>query len=61
MSDAERIRPEKSEVFELICDNSLASSRPGWRPRVSLDDGLRQVTEYVEVHRSQFKADLYNV
>jgi NAD dependent epimerase/dehydratase len=61
VSDAERVRPEKSEVFELICDNSLAARVMGWQPRVTLDDGLRQVIEYVDAHRARFKADLYNV
>jgi NAD dependent epimerase/dehydratase len=61
VSDAERVRPDKSEVFELICDNSLALSLLGWRPTVSLDDGLVQAIDYVRLHRDQFKADQYVV
>jgi NAD dependent epimerase/dehydratase len=61
VSDTARVRPDKSEVFELICDHTLASTLLGWRPRVSLDDGLQQVIDYVGSHRGQFKADLYNV
>ena len=61
VSDAERVRPEKSEVFELICDNSLAASLLGWRPRVSLDEGLSQVIDYVSAHRQAFKPDMYTV
>lgn len=61
VTESERVRPDKSEVFELICDNRLAATLAGWQPRVSLDDGLRQVIEYVDRHRAAFKADTYNV
>jgi NAD dependent epimerase/dehydratase len=60
-TDAERIRPEKSEVFELICDNALAATLLGWQPRVSLDDGLARVIDYVSAHRDSFKPDVYTV
>ena len=59
--DDDRVRPEKSEVFELICDNRLAGDLLGWRPRVSLDDGLTQVIAYVSAHRDAFKPDIYTV
>jgi NAD dependent epimerase/dehydratase len=61
ISDADRIRPEKSEVFELICDYTLAKDVMGWTPRVTLDEGLARVIDYVSSHRGHFKADLYNV
>ena len=61
VSDPERKRPDRSEVFELICDNGLAARLMGWRPRVTLDDGLRQVIEHVGRHRDSYKPDIYNV
>ena len=61
ISDETRTRPEKSEVFELVCDNRRAQALTGWRPRVSLDEGLRRTIEYVRRHADQFKAELYNV
>jgi nucleoside-diphosphate-sugar epimerase len=57
----ERVRPEKSEVFTLICDRTKAEKLLGWAPRVSLDDGLRAVIEFVDRHSARFKADIYNV
>lgn len=60
-TDAERIRPEKSEVFELICDNTLAATLIGWKPSVSLDEGLARVIDYVSAHRGSFKPDVYTV
>lgn len=61
VTDEERIRPEKSEVFELICDNKLAERLTGWRPQVSLDEGLKRVIDYVERNRDKFNASIYNV
>jgi NAD dependent epimerase/dehydratase len=57
----ERVRPEKSEVFTLICDRTKAEKLLGWVPRVSLDDGLRAVIAFVDRHSARFKADIYNV
>jgi len=61
VADETRIRPEKSEVFELVCDNSLAHRVAGWRPSVSLDDGLLETISYIRANLTRYKADLYNV
>lgn len=60
-SSDERVRPEKSEVFTLICDNSRAREAMGWRPQVSLDEGLAQVIEWVRANPSLFRAEEYTV
>ena len=57
----ERLRPERSEVFTLICDNRKAAEMLGWRPSVSLDDGLRAVIDWVREHPALYKAEAYNV
>ena len=56
-----RVRPVKSEVMELICDNALAKDLLDWQPRVSLDEGLRQVIRFVADHPDLYKVELYNV
>jgi UDP-glucose 4-epimerase len=38
--DAQRIRPERSEVRALLADSRLFETAAGWRPRVSFEDGL---------------------
>lgn len=38
--DEKRLRPEKSEVDELISNNKKAAKLLDWRPEISLDDGL---------------------
>jgi NAD dependent epimerase/dehydratase len=59
-STSERLRPERSEVFTLICDSHKAQSVLQWRPKVSLDDGLRSVIDWIRVHPNAYKSDLYN-
>jgi len=54
-TDEEKIRPEKSEVKLLICDNLKAKERIGWEPQTSLRDGLKKTIEYM-----QKNINLYN-
>jgi NAD dependent epimerase/dehydratase len=39
--DKERLRPAASEVMRLVCDSARIRGI-GWRPQVSLDEGLEQ-------------------
>jgi len=59
--DKERIRPDKSEVTELICDNSKARRLIGWKPKYSLDEKLDETTEWYKNHLILFKDYLYNI
>lgn len=59
--DHARIRPERSEVLRLICGNKKALKLTGWKPRVTLEQGLARTAEYVRAHLSDYKAELYNV
>ena len=44
--DPERVRPSKSEVQRLYCDNAKAKALVGWSPAHGLDDGLRKTIEW---------------
>lgn len=59
--DRARVRPERSEVMRLICGNKKALKLTGWKPRVTLEQGLARTAEYVRAHLSDYKAGLYNV
>jgi NAD dependent epimerase/dehydratase len=59
--DENRIRPEKSEVMELICDNSKAKKLLGWEPKHSLDEGLRETINWIKEHQKLYKSNIYNV
>lgn len=59
--ERERVRPEKSEVLELICNNQRARTVLGWAPRVSLDEGLDAVIKYIGDNGRSYKSDRYGV
>jgi len=46
IEDKARIRPEKSEVMELLCDNTKAKDLLGWTPQYDLEKGLREVINF---------------
>jgi NAD dependent epimerase/dehydratase len=59
--DRARVRPAKSEVMKLLCDNKKAKRLTGWAPRHSLEEGLVATIEWVRRNLSRYKAGLYNV
>ncbi len=61
IADAKRIRPEKSEVMKLICNNSKAWSTIGWKPLYTLEDGLRESVEDIKQNINRYKVSVYNV
>jgi len=60
-TDEGRIRPEKSEVMQLICDNSKAKKLLGWSPHYSLDDGLKETITWITQNRHIYKSKKYNL
>lgn len=62
-TDDQRLRPSRSEVERLWCDNSRISSLTGFRPRVGIREGLARTIEWLrQPHNlSKYKAHIYNV
>ncbi len=62
VTDPERLRPSKSEVFRLCGDNTLIKSLTGWRPRVSLEEGIAITAEWLghPENLRQYKTNIYN-
>jgi len=60
-SDDKRVRPEKSEVMQLICDNEKAKKIIGWSPHYSLDQGLKETLHWIRQNRSVYKPGFYNL
>ncbi|MDR3355416.1 MAG: NAD-dependent 4,6-dehydratase LegB [Synergistaceae bacterium] len=58
--DESRLRPANSEVERLCSDASLARSL-GWRPNVSLTDGLSATIDWIRRNAGRFKTDVYAV
>ena len=61
VTEAARVRPDDSEVLELVASASAIRERAGWTPEVSLDQGLARAILYVREHLDSYKAALYNV
>ncbi len=63
VTEEERMRPEKSEVERLVCDNSLMRRLTGWEPETSLRKGLSMTIEWFREggNLERYKARLYNI
>ncbi|QPK63122.1 SDR family oxidoreductase [Methylomonas sp. LL1] len=61
--DEQRLRPEKSEVNRLWCDNGKIKQLTGFAPQVSLENGLRRTVDWFcdPDNLKKYKADIYNV
>jgi NAD dependent epimerase/dehydratase len=61
--DEQRIRPEKSEVFRLWCDNTKIRELTGFEPEYSIRQGLQETINWFTrpENLSKYKADIYNV
>jgi NAD dependent epimerase/dehydratase len=59
--EADRVRPQASEVMRLISNNSKAKQLMNWEPTISLDEGLKAVIEYIEQNLADYKQDIYAV
>jgi NAD dependent epimerase/dehydratase len=61
--DEQRLRPDKSEVFRLWCDNSKMKKLTGHHPRVDLRQGLEKTINWFTKsdNLSKYKHNIYNV
>jgi len=61
VTEQTRTRPVNSEVMALICDAGAAMQRCGWSPKVSLEEGLRRVAEFIGKHPERFRPQEYTI
>lgn len=61
--DSIRVRPERSEVFRLWCDNTKIKELTGFAPEYSIDKGLKETIEWFSNrdNLNRYKWDQYNV
>jgi NAD dependent epimerase/dehydratase len=62
-TDDKRIRPEKSEVERLWCDNTLIQGLTGFKPKIPLREGLVRTVDWFSqpANLLKYKAHIYNV
>ncbi|MEI8331669.1 MAG: SDR family NAD(P)-dependent oxidoreductase [Methanomicrobiales archaeon] len=59
--EQDRVRPDKSEVMRLLCDNRLANDLTGWSPEYSLEDGLSLTIDWMKEHIRSYKTGIFTV
>jgi NAD dependent epimerase/dehydratase len=60
-ADEGRVRPEKSEVLQLVCNNVKAKTMIGWSPSVSLEQGLKETIAWIGQNKAMYKFTRYNL
>jgi NAD dependent epimerase/dehydratase len=61
VQDDQRLRPSKSEVFKLICDNRKALELTGWKPCYTLEQGLAASIDFITEQIQLYKPEEYTV
>ncbi|MCB0446132.1 MAG: NAD-dependent 4,6-dehydratase LegB [Gelidibacter sp.] len=63
VADKQRIRPEKSEVFRLWCDNAKINELTGFKPEYSIREGLEETVNWFQnpENLKKYKSGIYNV
>jgi len=63
ITEEQRIRPGKSEVHRLWCDNTKIRELTGFEPKYSIRKGLEATIEWFTKpgNLAKYKADIYNV
>ena len=61
--DENRIRPAKSEVFRLLCDNSKIKKLTGFEPQVDIREGIQRTVDWFTRpdNLKKYKSEIYNV
>ena len=59
--ETKRIRPVKSEVDTLLCDNSKILRHTKWKPQFDLETGLKKTINWITKNKQLFKEESYSV
>jgi NAD dependent epimerase/dehydratase len=56
-SDYQRLRPEKSEVDRLLCNNSKLKENTSWEAQYKLDRGLSETIDWIKNNIVHYRQD----
>ena len=61
--DKQRIRPNRSEVFRLWCDNTKIEKLTGFKPQIDIREGLQKTIDWIMQPNNlkHYKSEIYNV
>lgn len=59
--EAERLRPEKSEVNRLLGCADKLRAMTGWAPAYTLEQGLAETIEWIRGHMDTFRTGVYSL
>jgi NAD dependent epimerase/dehydratase len=59
--EEQRLRPEKSEVRKLHASNQKALDLIGWKPQVSLDQGLQITIDWIKNNLNLYQPNKYTI
>jgi dTDP-glucose 4,6-dehydratase len=59
--DTQRIRPEKSEVNRLRCNNTKIIAYTNWKPLYNIKTGLLETINWYREHSDIYKPEIYHV
>ena len=60
-TDDQRVRPAKSEVERLRCDNSKLIEKTPWRPKYDLRTGLEETINWFREYIDAYRPDVYHI
>ncbi len=59
--DDQRLRPANSEVERLLGDNRLLYELTGFKPSITIDQGLAETVEFIRANIDKYKYERYNI
>lgn len=59
--DAQRLRPENSEVNRLLGCNRKIMQMTDWRPQYTLAQGLAETISFLQANLQKYKVDIYSI
>jgi nucleoside-diphosphate-sugar epimerase len=63
ITEKQRVRPEKSEVFRLMGNNQLIRGMTGWVPEIKIENGLAETCSWFAnpLNLQKYKGTIYNI
>lgn len=59
--DQKRIRPTRSEVERLCCNNKKLLKNTSWKPHFDLNSGLKETINWFKKFNNSHKSNIYNI